>query len=716
MRYLIISFIILSVCSLAAENENLLHMPIEQLLNVEVITAGKTSQEIKDIPASVVVLTRKEIEQYGYNSLEEILESIPGLFCINDYAHFGVKFGIRGFWTGETNRNIIILLNGVNQRHDTYSNYSFNNIGVPVKAIDRIEIVRGPMSVMYGNGAFYGVINIITNKSNANLASLSGGMEETISAFLRTSRKKDEVQFTFNGGIESSNGPDLDYDKMTSINLNNESTDGTLPFQQNYFDLSASYKEFAFNLKYVETFKGVMFLTPPADEGTKFDQTSISSSIRFQKKLSDKLKIKASTSLFSNSINATYDFLFEDFYGHENSKVNSFESELDLFYEFSDNLSLLTGLNDRVIYHINNRYDLPSFGSHNTENHFEYLEKDKIIETRSLFTQIDYEPCKKLKFTGGIRFEQMPPYDLGSHQLYLQTVVDSNNNVQMDENGNPILEPINIITRATYDKDEIEIIPRLATIYTINENHIIKLLYGEAINRPSWFQNMKNSLNTDVTSLLEPEEITTYEVNYLTDFFKNHTISCSFFYNHLENLITRVSEINEEGTYESWNSNAGEMVTKGIEVNIKSTPLKELKLELGCSYQETENETKGYQHIELSYSPNLLSNLKIYYKFNQRYALSLVGNYVDEIYTYWNSDPNENLPLGRIGDKTPAYFKLNTNFAVSNIIDEKLRFVLKINNILDEEIHYPTFTNVPWVNHGTVDSKRKFIFEMKYSF
>ena len=135
-------------------------------MNIKISTAGKTLEKIGNIPASIVVITREEIETYGYMTLIEILENIPGLYAINDYSMFGAKFGVRGFWSGVTNDNMIILVNNVQQVFDLTSNYPLTEITVPVEAIDRIEVVRGPMSVVYGSGAFLGVINIITNETN----------------------------------------------------------------------------------------------------------------------------------------------------------------------------------------------------------------------------------------------------------------------------------------------------------------------------------------------------------------------------------------------------------------------------------------------------------------------------------------------------------------------------------------------------------------------
>ena len=63
----------------AQGTQDLLEMSLEDLLDIEITTAGKQVEKISDIPASVILITRKEIETYGYTSLEEILQNVPGL-------------------------------------------------------------------------------------------------------------------------------------------------------------------------------------------------------------------------------------------------------------------------------------------------------------------------------------------------------------------------------------------------------------------------------------------------------------------------------------------------------------------------------------------------------------------------------------------------------------------------------------------------------------
>jgi len=141
------------------------NLSLEELMDMKVTTAGKTEEKIADIPASFVLVTQEDIKKYGYNSLSEIIENIPGFYPINDLIG-GSNFGVRGFWTLESNANMVYMVNGISQVLGGFAINSLNTISVPVSAINRIEVIRGPMTINYGSNAFYGAINIITNNSN----------------------------------------------------------------------------------------------------------------------------------------------------------------------------------------------------------------------------------------------------------------------------------------------------------------------------------------------------------------------------------------------------------------------------------------------------------------------------------------------------------------------------------------------------------------------
>ncbi|RLC00667.1 MAG: hypothetical protein DRI57_32005 [Deltaproteobacteria bacterium] len=135
------------------------------LLNLEITTAGKKAEKVSEIPASVVIVTREDIETHGYQTLQEILENVPGFYAIDNMSENDVTFGVRGFWSPYS-KNMVLMINGVSQlEFVTEFSFPLDKACVPVEAIDRIEVVRGPMSVIYGSNAFLGAITTLLQMS-----------------------------------------------------------------------------------------------------------------------------------------------------------------------------------------------------------------------------------------------------------------------------------------------------------------------------------------------------------------------------------------------------------------------------------------------------------------------------------------------------------------------------------------------------------------------
>lgn len=695
------------------KTEELFKMSLEELMNVKVTTADKTAERIADIPASVVLITRQDIEMYGYKTLIEILENIPGLYGINDYMKGGTNFGVRGFWSGHPNDNMIIMVNGVHQVYDILSNYPFNNIAVPVEAIERIEIIRGPMSVIYGNGAFYGAINIFTKKTvedePKSIVSGSFGTEKTKKFFLRAESESDDFYYSFNASYYDTFGIDEPLsDMMTNPAIlplygvpTDSQTGGKLENNEKYFNFAGTFKGFFLNLSYNETKSEVYFNLPSYSDGAYVRSQNTHVSFGYNKEVSDILKIEGK---FTYSINRDwnkFDYLFEDFYGIQTFDTNAIELGFDAFITPTDDLKITTGLYYRSVLSAETLVDIPSFGNPALENYFRSIVDGDNIETRAIYTQVNYTPFESLRLVAGIRLEQTPKYGLQSIRYYGTN-------------------PPNEVTRP-YDRKKIDFIPRFAAIYYLNKKNIFKFLFGKAINRPSFFQNSYNSLD-DTLDDLKPESIQTLELNYLGTISSQLALNLSLFQNTLENLITRdFLFVEETGFWRSWSANAGKMVTNGIELTMTTEPFDQFRMELSGTYQETKDKRPKYDAagVEVAYSPKFLGYLKASYR-SEYFSLALTGNYVGSMETFWDEtigDPDIlPLPGARIGEKVDSYFVLGANLRIEDVFLEGLYLNLKCSNLLDEEIRYPTFTNNPWANRGTIGLGRSFLLSLGFKF
>jgi outer membrane receptor for ferrienterochelin and colicins len=135
----------------------------EKSLETVVVTASGFEQEIKDAPASISVITREELEKGSYNNLHDALRDVPGVNLVPSDNNSN-DISLRGMGVNYT----LILVDG--KRTNTRETQANGSTGTdqswvpPLEAIERIEVVRGPMSSLYGSDAMGGVINIITRK------------------------------------------------------------------------------------------------------------------------------------------------------------------------------------------------------------------------------------------------------------------------------------------------------------------------------------------------------------------------------------------------------------------------------------------------------------------------------------------------------------------------------------------------------------------------
>lgn len=138
-------------------------LSLEQLMQVEVVyAASKVEQGTREAPASVTLITAAEIHAYGYRTLGDILRGVRGFFVTYDRNYTYV--GARGFdRPGDYNSRLLLLIDGYRVNDHLYdAAYLGPEMMLDVDLIDRVEVVRGPSSSLYGASAFFGVINVIT--------------------------------------------------------------------------------------------------------------------------------------------------------------------------------------------------------------------------------------------------------------------------------------------------------------------------------------------------------------------------------------------------------------------------------------------------------------------------------------------------------------------------------------------------------------------------
>lgn len=157
--------------------EVLLEFSLEELMNMEVVTASKKPQRLSEVPATVRVITTEQIKERGYFTLEEALSDLPGVQFRNI-----VGFNSYVFLRGAPSQNnlILLLVDGI-QINELNSGGFYGGGQFNLSNVKRIEVVYGPASALYGTNAISGIINIITNDpkdiQGGHASVLSGSFE-----------------------------------------------------------------------------------------------------------------------------------------------------------------------------------------------------------------------------------------------------------------------------------------------------------------------------------------------------------------------------------------------------------------------------------------------------------------------------------------------------------------------------------------------------------
>ncbi len=669
---------------------DLLELTFEELLQLEVSSAGKTDEKVSEVPASIVIITRQDIENYGYRNISELLQHVSGLYLVDDYSsHFGT-LGMRGFLSDYDNRNYAILVNNIYQYNSKFI--------MPIQAIDRIEIIRGPMSVIYGSGSMCGAINIITNIDKENIASVSYGNNNTIEVFSKLTGEKENFKYNFIAAFNKTDGinekyidimGDKSFEEFQYIQNNfyghftskNQSSEKHFEKKITYLNFNLSFNNFKLSASHINRYHESFSLYPSFNDGIKNSNTNTSFTLNYNKELFNSFSINAKTSYYHINNNIDYDFAMDLFYGNEHYSFDGFESEIDMTFKPSKKLTLLVGskysnnFNYLLIRDIVSSYD-PSITNLSISS-LDNLRYGII----SGFSQVSYSPFEKLRLIAGVRLEQTLAYE-----------------TEFFRNGGSIDPNIPSFKEILKTKEsDLIFIPRIAIIYSLHSKHIFKLLYGEST------QIQNNHIIMQVNDYFEPKRQKTIEFDYLFT-YDNYSIGLNFFRNDFQNLLNAELKFDaKDQSYLMVATNSGKINTIGSEFRFIMQASENLRIEFETTYQKTENPDK--KEITVAYSPDLLGQVKILYKIN-KFSFALTGYYVDEMESLWEEENYETgEPAHRLGDKIDSYFAVGINLRANNIY-KNLFANLRVSNILDETIRYPTTQINSSLQKGTFGEKR----------
>ncbi len=256
--------------------EELLDLDMSDLLNLKVVSALKAPETISKVPATVRVITAEEIRENGYFTLEDALAGLPGIQFRNIQG-FNSYIFMRG--VPSQNNKILLLVDGI-QINELNSGGFYAGGQFNLADVERIEVVYGPASALYGTNAVSGIINIITRdpkEAKGGRASLLAGNFRTRLADFRYAAydKNSDLGFSVSAMYKQSDKADLRGkagDGNWTEAMENFDNDAAVDARVRYRNFSAGFMLQDKDASYATAQVGIpeSGLTPVSDHGVNW--------------------------------------------------------------------------------------------------------------------------------------------------------------------------------------------------------------------------------------------------------------------------------------------------------------------------------------------------------------------------------------------------------------------------------------------------------------
>jgi len=256
-----------------ASPQAIAEMSIEELMQVEVVFAASRHEESpREAPFPVFIVSRDEIRKHGCRTLADVLERVPGFYVTNDRNYQYV--GVRGFGrTGDFNAHVLVLLNGLRLNENVYDYVGIGgDFVVDMDLVERVEVVVGPSASLYGNSAFFALVNVVTRRGRDLAGGELTGSAQSFRGFGSRAtygqRLENGFEFLASASLADSRGPRLFFPEFDAPATNGGVTAGTDDERYHRLFAQLSWRGFALQASQVSREKGI----PTGAYGTAFGE------------------------------------------------------------------------------------------------------------------------------------------------------------------------------------------------------------------------------------------------------------------------------------------------------------------------------------------------------------------------------------------------------------------------------------------------------------
>ena len=483
----------------ATDEQDLFSLSFEDLLNVQVDIASKTSETLSSVPSTMSVFSRKQIQALGVDNAYEVMNFVPGMQSTRgDWVGAVPKDHARGVYLDSG--NVLVMINGERVNESSFGKASVYMPYIPIEVIEKIEFIRGPGSALYGSNAFLGVMNIVTSKERNALQLVVGnnGRYGATGQF-NTSLSDDTALFA-----------SFSYDQKDGESYPQGVKD---PLEAIYLEAGVDYKKLQLRARYNETSLDEFLNLAGYSMQNQHTSDNTFVGVTYNWINNDKLKLDSSYSYTKHNISsagliATFDDIPDFLLGPAWQTTDSkFETELS--YQFENQWQLAAGIEyaeaKQVEAGVRTSY-------YDDESMLVII--DPAYYQQGIVTVMDFPEFASLKYT----FETYSAYG----QLKI-----------------PYSDSLTLFVGARYDdvKDiDSKLSPRLAGVYVINPVHTVKVQYGESFRTPVTNELFSNDDVTVGNPSLRSESVKTTELvwHYQTSELQANAV---LFYNELNDFI-----------------------------------------------------------------------------------------------------------------------------------------------------------------------------------
>lgn len=444
--------------------KDLFEMSLTDLMNQEVVTASKFVQRSAETASSISVITSEDIHNFNYATLGEALNSQRGMYLSNDRNYQYV--GSRGFSRPtDYNNRIVIMIDGHILNEIVYgSAFMGNELGLNLRNVDKIEIIRGPGASLYGSGAMLNIVNVIMKKGSAtdgidvSAGAGSFGKKDISAAF---GKKVKDIDISISGSGGKSSGENFYFPELDSPETNNGMSSGMDWEKFGNIQASVSKKNFKISGLYSKRLKGL----PTGAFNTDLTGDSKTKDSRYYLEANYRKELSVDKILL---FRAYYDdYLYEGSY--PSGGVPLFDAsegiwtgaEVQYYYKTGPRNILISGIEYKYV--IRDNYK-------EWDNSDVYFKQNFPFSFFSLYGHDQFTLTKNLTFTGGFRFDQ---YSIFGHSLS----------------------------------------PRAALVYEYSKASSVKFLYSEAFRIPNMYESFYESEGDHKSnSSIKPEKIRSFEL------------------------------------------------------------------------------------------------------------------------------------------------------------------------------------------------------------